>query len=108
MSKVRCLNCNLFEGLTFYDGEISLGNQMDEGLPEGETGRARPSGKQVDFLLDKIQELTRQRDELTVAIDSEREKTRRLEKRLELFIQDRENVKTRIDQLLHRLKGIDF
>jgi hypothetical protein len=42
------------------------------------------------------------------AIDSEREKTRRLEKRLELFTQDRENVKTRIDQLLHRLKGIDF
>jgi len=89
-------------------GEISLGNQMDEGLPEGETGVLGPLENRVDFLLDKIQELTRQRDELTVAIDSEREKTRRLEKRLELFTQDRENVKTRIDQLLHRLKGIDF
>jgi len=89
-------------------GEISLGNQMDEGLPEGETGLLGPLENRVDFLLDKIQELTRQRDELTVAIDSEREKTRRLEKRLELFTQDRENVKTRIDQLLHRLKGIDF
>ncbi len=89
-------------------GEISLGNKMDEGLPEGETGVLGPLENRVDFLLDKIQELTRQRDELTVAIDSEREKTRRLEKRLELFTQDRENVKTRIDQLLHRLKGIDF
>ena len=89
-------------------GEISLGNQMDEGLPEGETGLLDPLENRVDFLLDKIQELTRQKDELTVAIDSEREKTRRLEKRLELFTQDRENVKTRIDQLLHRLKGIDF
>ena len=89
-------------------GEISLGNQMDEGLPEGESGLLGPLEDRVDFLLDKIQELTRQKDELTVAIDSEREKTRRLEKRLELFTQDRENVKTRIDQLLHRLKGIDF
>jgi chromosome segregation ATPase len=89
-------------------GEISLGNQMDEGLPEGETGVLGPLENRVDFLLDKIQELTRQRDELTVAIDSEREKTRRLEKRLELFTQDRENVKARIDQLLRRLKGIDF
>jgi chromosome segregation ATPase len=81
---------------------------MNEGLPEGETGVLGPLENRVDFLLDKIQELTRQRDELTVAIDSEREKTRRLEKRLELFTQDRENVKTRIDQLLLRLKGIDF
>ena len=89
-------------------GEISLGNQMDEGLPEGESGLLGPLENRVDFLLDKIQELTRQKDELTVAVDSEREKTRRLEKRLELFTQDRENVKTRIDQLLHRLKGIDF
>ena len=89
-------------------GEISLGNKMDEGFPEGETGVLGPLENRVDFLLDKIQELTRQRDELTVAIESEREKTRRLEKRLELFTQDRENVKTRIDQLLHRLKGIDF
>jgi chromosome segregation ATPase len=89
-------------------GEISLGNQMDEGLPEGESGLLGPLENRVDFLLDKIQELTRQKDELTVAIDSEREKTRRLEKRLELFTQDRENVKARIDQLLRRLKGIDF
>jgi chromosome segregation ATPase len=89
-------------------GEILLGNKMEEGPPDAETGLLGPLENRVDFLLGKIEELTRQRDELTVAIDSEREKTRRLEKRLELFTQDRENVKTRIDQLLRRLKGIDF
>lgn len=88
-------------------GEISLG-KMDESLAEGETGVLGPLENRVELLLDKIQELIRQRDELTAAINSEKEKTRRLEKRLELFTQDRENVKTRIDQLLHRLKGIDF
>jgi chromosome segregation ATPase len=89
-------------------GEISLGNQVDESLPEEEEGILGPLENRVDVLLDKIQELIKQREELMAAIGSEREKTRRLEKRLELFTQDRENVKTRIDQLLHRLKGIDF
>jgi chromosome segregation ATPase len=89
-------------------GEISLGNKVDESLPEEEEGILGPLENRVDILLDRIKELIKQRDELMAAIDSEREKTRRLEKRLELFTQDRENVKTRIDQLLHRLKGIDF
>jgi len=89
-------------------GEISLGNHVDESLPEEEEGILRPLENRVEFLLNKIQDLIKQRDELLAAIDSEREKTRRLEKRMELFTQDRENVKTRIDQLLHRLKGIDF
>jgi chromosome segregation ATPase len=88
-------------------GEISLGNKMDEGLPEGEEEMLGPLENRVELLLDKFQELVKQRDELMAAIDSEREKTSRLEKRLELFTQDRENVKSKIDQLLHRLKGID-
>ena len=62
----------------------------------------------MELLLDRFQEVVKQRDELLVAIDSEREKRSQLEKRLELIAQDREKVKTRIDQLLHRLKGIDF
>jgi len=62
----------------------------------------------VELLLDRFQEVVKQRDELLAAIDSEREKRSQLEKRLELIAQDREKVKTRIDQLLHRLKGIDF
>jgi uncharacterized coiled-coil DUF342 family protein len=88
-------------------GEISLGNKMDEGLPEGEEEMLGPLENRVELLLDRFQELVKQRDELITAIDSEREKTSRLEKRLELFTQDRENVKSKIDQLLHRLKGID-
>jgi chromosome segregation ATPase len=88
-------------------GEISLGNKMDEGLPEGEEEMLGPLENRVELLLDKFQELVKQRDELMAAIDSERDKTSRLEKRLELFTQDRENVKSKIDQLLHRLKGID-
>ena len=62
----------------------------------------------MELLLDRFQEVAKQRDELLVAIDSEQEKRSQLEKRLELIAQDREKVKTRIDQLLHRLKGIDF
>ena len=88
-------------------GEISLGNQMDESLPEGEEEMLGPLENRVELLLDKFQELVKQRDELMAAIDSEREKTSRLEKRLELFTQDRDNVKSKIDQLIHRLKGID-
>ena len=89
-------------------GEISLGRQMGESVPEGEQGLLGTLESRVDTLLAKFQELTKQRDELIAALDSEREKARQLEKRLELFTQDREKVKTRIDQLLHRLKGIEF
>ena len=89
-------------------GEISLGRKTDEGVPEGEQGFLSNLENRVDTLLARFQELMKQRDELAAALDSEREKTRQLEKRLELFTQDREKVKTRIDQLLHRLKGIEF
>ncbi|OGP57641.1 MAG: hypothetical protein A2162_04300 [Deltaproteobacteria bacterium RBG_13_52_11b] len=77
-------------------------------MPEGEQGFLSNLENRVDTLLARFQELMKQRDELAAALDSEREKTRQLEKRLELFTQDREKVKTRIDQLLHRLKGIEF
>jgi chromosome segregation ATPase len=89
-------------------GEISLSIKTDEGVPEGEQGFLSNLESRVDTLLAQFQELMKQRDELAATLDSEREKTRQLEKRLELFTQDREKVKTRIDQLLHRLKGIDF
>jgi chromosome segregation ATPase len=89
-------------------GEISLSIKKGEGVPEGEQGFLSNLESRVDTLLAQFQELMKQRDELAATLDSEREKTRQLEKRLELFTQDREKVKTRIDQLLHRLKGIDF
>jgi len=44
---------------------------------------------------------------LAAALDGEREKVIQLEKKLKLLSQDREKVKTRIDQLLHRFKNID-
>lgn len=89
-------------------GEISLDSPADASAPEGEKGILDPLESRVDILLDKFQEVVKQRDDLLVAIDSEREKRSQLEKRLELITQDREKVKTRIDQLLHRLKGIEF
>jgi uncharacterized coiled-coil DUF342 family protein len=89
-------------------GEISLDSSTDASAPEGEKGILDPLESRVELLLDRFQEVVKQRDELLAAIDSEREKRSQLEKRLELIAQDREKVKTRIDQLLHRLKGIDF
>jgi chromosome segregation ATPase len=89
-------------------GEISLSIKTDKGVPEEEQGFLSNLESRVDTLLAQFQELMKQRDELAATLDSEREKTRQLEKRLELFTQDREKVKTRIDQLLYRLKGIDF
>jgi uncharacterized protein YaaN involved in tellurite resistance len=62
----------------------------------------------VGHLLKKYQELEEERDKLIVALDAEKAKMTRLEKKLELLSQDREKVKTRIDQLLHRLKTIDI
>jgi hypothetical protein len=59
-------------------------------------------------LLTGYQELKKERDELAVALDQEREKSMELEKKLEILSIDKEKVKTRIDQLLYRLKGIDL
>ncbi|MEI9475848.1 MAG: cell division protein ZapB [Deltaproteobacteria bacterium] len=89
-------------------GEISLGRKIEESVPDGEQGLLSNLEGRVDHLLVKFQELMKERDEVAAALDSEREKVGQLEKRLERFTQDREKVKTRIDQLLHRLKGIDI
>jgi chromosome segregation ATPase len=57
--------------------------------------------------LAKFQELKKERDNLAAALDMERGKVIQLEKKLKLLSQDREKVKTRIDQLLHRFGSID-
>ena len=62
----------------------------------------------VGKLLTKYQELKKEKDEIMVSLEEEREKGRQLEEKLEILSQDKERVKTRIDQLLHRLKGIDL
>lgn len=61
----------------------------------------------IESLLEKYQALKRERDELAALLEVERERAKRAEKRLEALSLDREKVKTRIDQLLLRLKGID-
>jgi hypothetical protein len=88
-------------------GEISLDdNKMVEGIG-GELGFLGDLENRIDSLLARYQEMVRERDTMAASLESEREKNRQLEKRMELFVQERENVRTRIDQLLHRLKGID-
>ena len=63
--------------------------------------------EKVRNLLTKFHELRKERDNLAAALDMERGKVIQLEKKLKLLSQDREKVKTRIDQLLHRFGSID-
>ncbi len=91
-------------------GEISLdekSEKTEKTVSEGEPTLLGDLEEKIDGLLAKYQEMKKQRDELASSLHSERDKIVRLEKRLELLSQDRENVKSRIDQLLYRLKGID-
>ena len=89
-------------------GEILLDEKTEEIISEEERGPLRNLEEKVGFLLKKYQELKKERDQMVAALDAEKAKMLRLEKRLELLSQDREKVKTRIDQLLHRLKIIDI
>jgi uncharacterized protein YaaN involved in tellurite resistance len=89
-------------------GEILLDEKNKEIISEEERGLLRSLEEKVSFLLNKYQELKKERDQLIVSLDAEKTKLLRLEKRLDLLSQDREKVKTRIDQLLHRLRGVDI
>ncbi len=64
--------------------------------------------EKVNDLLAKYQGLMKEKERLAVELDTEREKRIHLEKRMELLSQDREKVKLRIDQLLHRLRSIEL
>ncbi len=75
---------------------------------EGERGPLEHLEEKVGLLLMKYQELKKEKDELAVALDKEKEKRNGLEEKLDLLTQDRDKVKMRIDQLLHRLKGLDI
>jgi chromosome segregation ATPase len=90
------------------DGEILLDKRTEKMVLEEERGLLGNLEEKIGHLLIKYQELKKERDELAVALDVEREKMVQLEKKLEFLSQDREKVKARIDQLLHRLKGIDI
>ncbi len=89
-------------------GEIALDEKAEGKAPGEERSPLGNLEVKVGSLLKKYQELKRERDELAVALDVEKEKMIRLGKKLELLSQDREKVKTRLDQLLHRLKSVDI
>ena len=90
---------------------LSLDKQLketEEVVQEEDRGALGKIEEMVGKLLIQYQELKKERDEILVSLEEEREKGRRLEEKLEILSQDKERVKTRIDQLLHRLKGIDL
>jgi len=89
-------------------GDILLDEKNEKIVSGGDRGPLGNLEEKVGYLLKKFQELKKERDQLAIALDAEREKMIRLEKKLELLSQDREKVKTRVDQLLHRLKSIDI
>lgn len=88
--------------------EISLGEQTEKRGMEGEQGLLRNLEGKVDDLLAKYHELKKERDELALSLDREKERLIGFEKQLELLSEDKEKVKKRIDQLLHRLKGVEM
>jgi chromosome segregation ATPase len=82
--------------------------ETEEIVQEEDRGALGKIEEMVGKLLTKYQELKKEKDEIMVSLEEEREKGRQLEEKLEILSQDKERVKTRIDQLLHRLKGIDL
>jgi len=88
-------------------GEIPLDKQTEKMAPEEEQGLLGNLEEKVRRLLEKFYELKKERDHLAAALDGEKERVAQLEKKMKLLSQDREKVKTRIDQLLHRFKNID-
>ena len=74
---------------------------------EEEQGLLGNLEEKISQLLAKFHGLQKERDNLVAALDVEKDKVIQLEKKLKLLSQDREKVKTRIDQLLHRFKSID-
>jgi len=88
--------------------EISLNEKAEKIPPEEERGLFSALEDKIIHLLKKYEDLLRERDELAAEVNEEKEKRIRLEKNMDLLSQDREKVKIRIDQLLHRLRSIDL
>ncbi len=76
-------------------------------VSEEEQGLLGNLEEKVRHLLTRFHELKKERDHLAATLEVEKERGIQLEKKLKLLSQDREKVKTRIDQLLHRFKNID-
>jgi septal ring factor EnvC (AmiA/AmiB activator) len=90
------------------EAEISLKRKPDdtEVDPEGDPNLLKNLEEKISDLLKAFQEIKRERDGLASALGMEKEKSNRLEKKLEFFSQEREKIKIKIDQVLHRLKGV--
>jgi chromosome segregation ATPase len=88
-------------------GEISSEKQTEKVASEEEQGLLGNLEEKVRYLLTKFHELKKERDHLAATLEGEKEKVVQLEKKLKLLSQDRDKVKTRIDQLLHRFKNVD-
>jgi septal ring factor EnvC (AmiA/AmiB activator) len=89
------------------EAEILLRRKPDdaEADPEVDLNLLKNLEEKVSDLLKAFQEIKRERDGLASALGMEKEKSTRLERKLEFFSEEREKVKIKIDQLLHRLKG---
>jgi hypothetical protein len=88
-------------------GEILLDEQAEGRPSEKERGLFGDLEEKIYLLLAKFHDMEKERDGLAAALEKEKEKVIQLEKKMKLLSQDREKVKMRIDQLLHRFKSID-
>ena len=88
--------------------EILLDERAEKMVPEDEQGLLKDLEEKIGYLLARYQKLKTERDGLAVELNTEKGKRIQLEKKMELLSQDREKVKTRIDQLLYRLKGVEI
>jgi hypothetical protein len=89
-------------------GQILLDNELEELVPETDRVPLTNLEAKIENLLARYQELKKDRDVFAASLEAERERANRLERKLEAISLDREKVRTRIDQLLLRLKGIDM
>jgi len=88
-------------------GEILLNPKTEEVVSEEEPGSFETLEEKVSDLLTEFQNIKKERDTLVSALNAEKERLIRMEKKLEALAQEREKIKLRIDQILHRLKRIE-
>ena len=88
-------------------GEISLNRKPEQMVSEEEPGPLETLEEKVSDLLREFQDIKKERDTLVQALNAEKEKLIRMERKLEILSAERERVKSRIDQILHRLKRIE-
>ncbi len=82
-------------------------DKQTEAASEEEQGLLGNLEEKISHLLARFHDLQKEKGDLVAALGVEKDKVIQLEKKLKLLSQDREKVKSRIDQLLHRFKSID-